>query len=138
MDLPPIPPCAQCQKPVATVHITTTVQGREQETLHLCEPCAAALQLLGQSLVDKSCSFCGLPATFSVSDVGEPINCCASCSQKYDRIFAELCETARPGFKQRNLREPPSFSAFVTDPELPALIEDVHNKTVRKMKDDRP
>jgi len=69
--------CAKCHKNEATIHFTTVVDGREEETVHLCKGCAAATglsgldpkQLQSLSLIGKKCEFCGQAAFSGVMDV---------------------------------------------------------------------
>ena len=47
--------CAKCQKNEATVHLTTILHGRGEETIHLCKDCGAditRLPILGPSKLE--------------------------------------------------------------------------------------
>ena len=63
--------CAKCHKNDATVHFTAVMDGKREETIHLCTDCAPALtgfqsfdprELEALSVIGKKCEFCGKEA----------------------------------------------------------------------------
>jgi hypothetical protein len=138
--------CAKCQKNEATVHLTMIVDGKRDETIHLCKDCAPAMtglqsldpkDLQALSVIGKKCEFCGKEASSGqMAPSGGGMYWCFDCGLEFGRILTELLVSERPELLQRS-KEESSFFAFYSDPELQAWSEAANQKAVRILKDRR-
>ena len=138
--------CAKCQKNEATLHLTTVVDGEEEETVHLCADCGPAItglptldptKLEALSIIGKKCEFCGKAAySGEMRAGGAAVHWCFDCGAEYGRIFAELLNSEHPEFMER-VKEHSSFLAFSTDPQLQAWSAEAGQKAVRTLKERR-
>jgi len=137
--------CANCQKNEATLHLTTVVDGREEETVHLCKECAPSTglenltveQLEALSVPGKKCEFCGKDA-FSGEMIpgGGASYWCFDCGAELARIVSELVRSERPDLMRRSPEEI-SFLALCSDPELQAWSAAATQQAVQRLKDRR-
>jgi len=137
--------CAKCHKNEASIHFTTVVDGREDETVHLCKECAPPTglenlnrqQLEALSVVGKKCEFCGKDA-FSGETLatGGAIYWCFDCGLEFGRIVTELLMSERPDLMQRS-KEESSFLSFCSDRELQAWSAGASQKAVEILRERR-
>jgi hypothetical protein len=137
--------CAKCQKNEAIIHFTAVVDGKEDETVHLCKQCAPPTgienlswqQVEALSVVGKKCEFCGKNA-FSGEMVaaGGAIYWCFDCGLEFGRILMELMLAERPDLMQRS-KEESSFLSICSDPELQAWSAAANQKAVQMLRERR-
>ncbi len=83
--------CGKCQKEAAVVHITTVVNGTEEETLHFCKHCAPPQEFA----IGKNCEFCGGDAfSGEMRPGGIMIYWCLDCSRERADILKDLLRDA--------------------------------------------
>ncbi len=139
--------CAKCQKNEATVHLTTVVDGKQEETVHLCKDCGTEVtglpsldpsRLVALSVIGKKCEFCGKDADSGEMRAGGggAIYWCFDCGAEYGRIFAELLMSEHPEFMERGKAQN-SFLAFSSDPRLQAWSAEAGRKAVQILKERR-
>jgi hypothetical protein len=130
--------CAKCHKNEATIHFTAVVDGKEDETVHLCKDCAPSSagfhtlepkKLEAWSITGKKCEFCGRPAHSGVMDASGPVYWCFDCGMEFGRVLADLCVSDRPDLMRRT-KEAASFLSLCGDPEVRAWSEEAHRKAV--------
>jgi hypothetical protein len=102
--------CEKCHQNEATIHLTTVMDGKEEDTLNLCKNCAPPLgfenltleQLQALSVVGKKCEFCGKPAlSGEMVPGGNAIYWCFDCGAELGRIVTDLLMSERADFMQR-------------------------------------
>lgn len=136
--------CARCQKNEATLHFTIVVEGKEQETVHLCKGCAPATglggldlkQLQAMSVIGKKCAFCGRTAASGVLDAGSPVYWCFDCGLEFGRILADLRLSERPDLMQQS-KEAVSFLSICSAPGFQAWSEAANRKAVQLLRERR-
>jgi hypothetical protein len=138
--------CAKCQKNEATFHLATVVDGKEEETVHLCKDCGTAItglptldpsKLEALSVIGKKCEFCGKDAySGEMRAGGGAIYWCFDCGAEYGRIFAELLMSEHPEFMER-CKAHSSFLAFSSDPQLQAWSAEAGPKAMQVLKERR-
>ena|SRR5438094_5122994 len=137
--------CAKCQKKEAMIDFIIVVDGKEDETVHLCNDCAPPTglhtldpkELEALSVIGKKCEFCGNEA-FSGEMVasGGAIYWCFDCGLEFGRILTELVTSERPDLMQRS-KEESSFLAFCCDPELQAWSEEAKGRAAQTLRERR-
>jgi protein-arginine kinase activator protein McsA len=138
--------CAKCQKNEATLHLTTILHGRGEETIHLCKDCGTEitrLPTLDRSkqevlpIIGRKCEFCGEDAfSGKLLAGGSMIYWCFDCQAEYRRTFAELfiCEHSElmEGVKARS-----SLVPFISAPQLLAWSAEAGQRVVQILKERR-
>jgi len=119
--------CAKCQKNEATLHLTTILHGRGEETIHLCKDCGTEITRLPTldpsklevlPVIGRKCEFCGKEA-FSGKMLagGGAIYWCFDCQAEYRRTFAELFICEHPELMER-VKTRSSLLPFISAPQL--------------------
>lgn len=84
----------------------------------MCADCALACglpdifarELQSQSLVGKTCEFCGNAASTRILYPGTEIYWCSDCGLEFGRVIMCLCQAERPDLIQRTKDGSPSLS----------------------------
>src|SRR5690349_14144947 len=139
--------CAKCHKKEATIHFTTVVDGKEEETVHLCKDCAPDMgfnlakldlkEIERLSVTGKKCEFCGKDAlSGEMRAGGGAIYWCFDCGLELGVIIRELLANERPDLLQR-FKEESSFLSLSSDPGLQAWSATASEKAVQTLKERR-
>jgi len=139
--------CAKCQRKEATIHLTTVVDGTEEETIHLCKECTPPMgfdldkldpkQIEALSVIGKKCEFCGGNAfSGEIRAGGSALYWCFDCGMEFASIFQQLLVAERPDLLQRS-KEQSSFLAFCSDTTLRAWTASASERATQKLKDRR-
>ena len=139
--------CAKCHQKEATVHLTTVLDGTQEETIHLCRDCAPPTgfdlskldmkQIEALSVIGKKCEFCGEDA--SSGDMragGGAIYWCFDCGLERGVILRDLLVAERPDLLQRG-EEDSSFLALCSDPTLQAWSASASERATQTLKERR-
>ena len=137
--------CAKCQKKEAMIDFIIVVDGKEDETVHLCNDCAPPTglhtldpkELEALSVMGKKCEFCGKDA-FSGEMVagGGAIYWCFDCGLEMGGILRDLLVSERPDLLQRS-KEESSFLSYCSDRGLQAWSDAASQKAVQTLKERR-
>src|SRR5674476_157660 len=132
--------CARCQTNEATLHLTAVVDGRGEETVHLCKDCGTAItglptldptRLEALSVIGKKCEFCDKDAySGEMRAAGGAVYWCFDCGAEYARIFTELLMSDHPEFIERG-KAHSSFLTFSSDPQLQAWSAEAGPKAMQ-------
>jgi hypothetical protein len=139
-----MPLCARCQQNVATIHFTSTMDGVEEETVHLCKDCAPPTglhnldlkDLEALSVIGKKCEFCSREAISGVTSLRNAVYWCYACGLEFGQILMDLCASERPDLLRRS-KEDTSFLSICLDPELQARSAEANQKAVQILRDRR-
>ena len=135
--------CAKCQKKEATLHLTTILHGRGEETLHACKECGTEMtsfptQDLGTQgvlpVIARKCEFCGKDA-FSGKTLADHsvIYWCFDCEAEYGRTFAELFIGEHLDFMER-VKTRSSFLPFPSPQQFEAWSAEAEQRAMQIMK----
>jgi hypothetical protein len=139
--------CAKCQKNEATLHLTTILHGRGEETTHLCKDCGTEMTRLPSvnpstlevlPVIARKCEFCGRDA-FSGKMLagGSTIYWCFDCQAEYRRAFAELFIREQSELMER-VKARSSRLPFFSAPQLQAWLAEADQRVVQILKERRP
>ena len=138
--------CAKCQKNEATLHLTTILYGRGEETIHLCSYCGAEItqvptfnpsKLKVLPVIGGKCEFCGKEAFSGKRVAGRGrIYWCFDCEAEYRRTFAELfiCEHSELMECVKARRSP---LPFISAPQFSAWSAEAGQRVVQILKERR-
>lgn len=136
--------CFKCQQHEATIHLTTVVDGKTAEAVHLCKNCAPAAgfdwsklkpeEIEALSVLGKKCEFCGR-AAFSgeIRADGSTTYWCSDCGLERTLILGDLLVAERPDIFQRP-KEEISFLSLCSDPEFRALSASMSERATQILK----
>jgi hypothetical protein len=138
--------CAKCQKNEATLHLTTILHARGEETIHLCEDCGTEItrvptlepsKLEVLPVIGRKCEFCGEDA-FSGKPLagGSAIYWCFECEAEYRRTFAELFIREHLELMER-VKARSSHQPFISAPQLQAWLAEAGQRVVQILKERR-
>jgi hypothetical protein len=136
--------CARCQEKEASVHLTTILHGRGEETIHVCKDCGAemtpipavppsTLEVL--PVIARKCEICGKEA-FSAKRFagGGAIYWCFDCAAEHKRTLAALFMSEHADFLQcLRTRTPPE--PFISDPgQFQVWLDEAAQRVVQMLK----
>ena len=136
--------CAKCQNNQATVHHTTLLHGRGEETVHLSQDCGSEMTSLptldpGKQevlpVIARKCEFCAKDA-FSgklLAD-GSTIYWCFDCQAEYRRIFAELFIGEHPELMDA-VEARSSIHPLISPAEFQAWSDEAGERVVQILKE---
>ena len=139
--------CVKCQNNEATLHLTTVIYGRGEESIHLCKDCGVETTRLPTvepgtqevlPVIGRKCEFCGEDAFCGKRVEGRGrIYWCFDCEAEYRRTFAQLFVCEHP-----ELMEPAKMRSallpLVSDPQqLQAWLAEAGERAVQVMKERR-
>lgn len=138
--------CAKCQKNEATLHFTTILHGREEETIQLCKDCDTEVtrfptfdpsKLEPLPVIARKCEFCGKDAFSGKTLAGDrAIYWCFACEAEYRRTFAELFFSEHPRFME-SVKTRSSFLPFLSPQQFQAWSTEAGQRVVQIMKERR-
>jgi protein-arginine kinase activator protein McsA len=139
--------CAKCQKNEATLHLTTILHGREEDTIHLCKDCGTGITRLPTMdtskletvpVIARKCEFCGQDA-FSAKLLagGSTIYWCFDCEAEYRRTFAQLFICEHSEFLERVRTRNPSLP-LISPTQFQAWSAGADQRVVQILKERRP
>jgi hypothetical protein len=138
--------CAKCQKNEATLHLTTIVHGRGEETLHLCKDCGTEITCLPTldpsklevlPVIGRKCEFCGEVAFSGKLLAGSSaIYWCFDCEAEYRRTFAEVFICEHPELMEC-VKARSSPLPFISVPQFLAWSAEADQRVVQILKERR-
>jgi hypothetical protein len=138
--------CAKCQKNEATLHLTTILHGKGEETLHLCKDCGSEINFIPTldpsklevlPVVARKCAFCGKDAfSGKLLAGGSAIYWCFDCEAEYRRTFGELFIYEHAEFMER-VKARSSIEPFISPQQFQAWSDDAGQRVVQILKERR-
>ena len=138
--------CAKCQNNQATLHHTTILHGRGEETIHLCKDCGSDITRLLTTdpgklevlpVIGRKCEFCGKDAFSGKTLAGNSaIYWCFDCEAEYRRTFAELLISEHPEVMER-VKARSSFLPFLSPQQFEAWSAEAGQRVVQILKERR-
>ena len=135
--------CAKCEKNEATLHLTTILHGRGEETIHFCKDCGTEMTHLPAvdlsnlevlPVIARRCEFCGKDAFTRKALAGDSaIYWCFDCEAEYRRTFAELFIGEHLEFMER-IKTQSSFLPFLSPQQFEAWSAEACQRVIQIMK----